>query len=124
MRIALIASSLRRAGAEKQIVYMARALRQTGADIRLFHLGEENYYQPVLAQAGIPMRQIFTSGRPLLMLTRLVKELSVFKPHIVLASQFGDLVFATLAGRLCRALILGGVRSDGFYELRTEGRRA
>jgi glycosyltransferase involved in cell wall biosynthesis len=124
MRIALIASSLRLAGAEKQCVYMARALCQAGVDIRVFHLGEENYYQPVLTQAGIPVRQIFARGRPLLMLTRLVKELSTFKPHIVQASQFGDLVFATFAGRLCRALVLGGVRSDGFYELRSAGRRA
>jgi len=58
------------------------------------------------------------------MLFRLTKELSAFKPHIVLASQFGDLIFAGLAGRACRALVFGGVRSDGFYELRTSGRRS
>jgi glycosyltransferase involved in cell wall biosynthesis len=124
MRIALIASSLRLAGAEKQFVYMARALWQAGVDIRVYYLGAGDHYQTVLAQTGIPLRQIFTQGRPLLMLTRLVKELSTFRPHIVLASQFGDLVFAALAGRFCRALVLGGVRSDGFYELRSVGRRA
>src|SRR5207249_10444231 len=53
-----------------------------------------------------------------------LKEVCAFKPHIVLASQFGDLIFATFAGHLCRAFVLGGVRSDGFYELRTSGRRA
>jgi glycosyltransferase involved in cell wall biosynthesis len=47
-----------------------------------------------------------------------------FKPDIVLASQFGDLVFAAPAGRLCGSLVLGGVRSDGFYELRSLGWRA
>src|SRR5690349_280702 len=124
MRIALIASSLRLAGAEKQFVYMARALWQAGVDVRVYYLGAGDHYQKVLAQTGIPMRQIFTQGRPLLMLTRLVKELCTFKPHIALASQFGDLIFAAFAGRFSRALVLGGVRSDGFYELRYAGQRA
>jgi glycosyltransferase involved in cell wall biosynthesis len=124
MRVALIASSLRLAGAEKQFVYMARALSSAGVDIRVFYLGKGDHYQSVLTEAGIPLRQIFNPGRPLLMLARLFKEVSTFKPHIVVASQFGDLTFATLAGHFCRAFVLGGVRSDGFYELRTAGRRA
>jgi glycosyltransferase involved in cell wall biosynthesis len=72
----------------------------------------------------MPLRQIFKRNRPLLMLASLLKEMLAFRPHMVLASQFGDLSFATLAGLACRALVLGGVRSDGFYELRTSGRRA
>jgi glycosyltransferase involved in cell wall biosynthesis len=123
MRIALIASSLRLAGAEKQFCYVARELFEAGIDVRVFYLGAGDHYQNVLADAGIPLRQIFNRGRPLLMLVRLMKELTAFRPHIVLASQFGDLVFAGPAGRLCHALVLGGIRSDGFYELRTLGRR-
>jgi len=124
MRVALIASSLRRAGAEKQFCYMARALAEAGIDARVFYLGTGDYYQKVLTEAGIPVRQIFNQGQSFLMLIRLIKELAALKPDIVLASQFGDLMFAGLAGRLCRALVLGGVRSDGFYEIRTSGRRS
>jgi len=124
MRVALIASSLRLAGAEKQFSYMARTLNESGIDARVFYLGGGDHYQKVLTDAGVPVRQIFNRGHPLLMLVRLIKELAALKPHIVLASQFGDLVFAGLAGRLCGALVLGGVRSDGFYELRTSGRRS
>lgn len=124
MRVALIASSLCRAGAEKQFSYMARTLHEAGIDTRVYYLGAGDYYQTVLTDAGIPLHQIFNPGRPLLMLFRLTRELTAFKPHIVLASQFGDLVFAGLAGRACRALVFGGIRSDGFYELRTSGRRS
>jgi glycosyltransferase involved in cell wall biosynthesis len=123
MRIALIASSLRLAGAEKQFCYVARALFEAGLDVRVFYLGAGDHYQTVLTDAGIPVRQIFSAGRPLLMLIRLIKELVAFRPRILLASQFGDLVFAGPAGRLCNAMVLGGIRSDGFYELRTSGRR-
>jgi glycosyltransferase involved in cell wall biosynthesis len=124
MRIALIASSLRRAGAEKQFSYMARALFEAGVDTRVFYLGGGDHYHPVLINAGIPVHQIFNRGKPFLMLLRLIKDFAVLKPDVVLASQFGDLIFAGLAGRLCGAIVLGGVRSDGFYEIRTSGRRS
>src|SRR5256885_16945491 len=93
MRVALIASSLRLAGAEKQFSYMARALFEAGIDARVFYLGGGDHYQAVLSGAGIPLEQIFQRDRPLLMLARLIKALRTFKPHLVLASQFGDLIF-------------------------------
>jgi glycosyltransferase involved in cell wall biosynthesis len=124
MRLALIASSLRRAGAEKQFSYMARALHEASIESHVFYLGAGDHYQSVLTDAGVPVRQIFNRRQSFLMLIRLIKELAALRPHIVLASQFGDLVFAGLAGRLCGALVLGGVRSDGFYEIRTSGRRS
>jgi len=124
MRVALIASSLRRAGAEKQFCYTARALAAAGIDARVFYLGAGDYYQKILTEADIPVRQIFNRGQSYLMLLRLIRALAVLKPEVVLASQFGDLMFAGLAGRLCRALVLGGVRSDGFYEIRTSGWRS
>src|SRR5437763_1131977 len=114
MRMALIASSLRLAGAEKQFVYVARSLSDAGADARVFYLGGGDHYQEVLRRTAIPFEQIFHAGRPLLMLAQLIKELWRFKPDIVLASQFADLIFAVPAGRLCNSLVLGGVRSDGF----------
>ncbi len=124
MRIALIATSLRLAGAEKQFAYAARSLVQAGADVRVFHLGADDYYRKALLQAGVPVRQILHPNRPLIMLLRLSIALQQFRPDIVLASQFGDLAFAVPAGRACNALVLGGVRSDGFYELRTSGKRS
>src|ERR1051326_6592286 len=124
MRIALIASSLRLAGAEKQFTYTARALFDAGVDARGFYLGPGDHYQQVLSKAGIPLQQIYNEGRSLFMLARLTRQLLGFKPHLTLASQFGDLIFAGPAGRLSNALVIGGVRSDGFYELRTSGRRS
>lgn len=123
MRLALVATSLRLAGAEKQFAYAAQTLSSKGLDVRVYHLGEEDHFQRRLREAGIPVRQIFGPGRPLAMLARLGLELLRFRPHLVQASQFGDLVFASPAGRICGALVLGGVRSDGFYELRTSGKR-
>jgi glycosyltransferase involved in cell wall biosynthesis len=122
LRVAVVASSLNLAGAEKQTFYMARALLNAGIEVQFFYLGEGGHYETLLRQAGVPVRQIYTPNRPWSMLARLTGDLCRWRPQIVLAAQFGDLRYAAAAGRLCQALVLGGIRSDGFYELNTYGR--
>lgn len=122
LRVAIVASSLRLAGAEKQTFYQARALHRAGIEARLFHLGSDGHYLGALRQAGVPLRQIYMPDKPWLMLAKLTGDLQQLRPQIVLAAQFSDLLYAIAAGRLCGALTLGGVRSDGFYELNGHGR--
>lgn len=121
LRVAVVASSLRLAGAEKQTYYQALALHKAGIDVRLFHPGAGGYYLTALRQAGVPVRQIFEPNRPWRTLVRLTDDLWRLRPHIILAAQFSDLQYAGAAGRLCGALTLGGIRSDGFYELNSHG---
>lgn len=120
-RVAMIASSLRRGGAEKQTVYLARALHEAGVDIRFYHLGNGGPYASVLQDKGIPVSQFHIPNNPWNILTRLIGELSRWRPHIVFTNQFGDLRFGAIAGRICGALTLGGIRSDGHYELNAHG---
>ena len=121
-RVALVASSLRLGGAEKQTVYTARALVQAGMDVRFFYLGSGGHYEAVLRRLGVPLRQIFAENKPWVMLARLIRALWQWRPHVVMAGQFSDLLHGGPAGRFCNALTLGGVRSDGFYELNAHGR--
>src|SRR2546430_3014520 len=122
VRIGLVASSLRLGGAEKQTVYMARALLNSGIDLEFFYLGGGGYYEAVLRKTGVSVRQIYTPNRPGIMLGKLIAALRQFRPDIVLASQFGDLLHGAIAGRLCNGLTLGSVRSDGLRELKAHGR--
>lgn len=121
LRLAIIASSLRRGGAEKQCVYIARALRRAGVDVHLYYLGKGGHYETVLRESGVPVHQIFHARRPWKILFELALALRRWRPDIVLVHQFGDLHYGATAGRLCGALVLGGVRSDGWYELRSYG---
>lgn len=121
-RVALVASSLRLGGAEKQTVYTARALVQAGMDVRFFYLGSGGHYEAVLRRLSVPLCQIFAANKPWVMLVRLIRALWLWRPHVVMAGQFSDLLHGGAAGRFCNALTLGGVRSDGFYELNAHGR--
>jgi len=122
LRVALITSSLSMGGAEKQTVYIARALVNAGIDVRVFHLGGDGPYEAVLQQAGVPICRLYRANKPWVILGRLIRMLRQWKPDIILVSQFGDMVYGVIGARCCGALILGGVRSDGCYELNVRGR--
>jgi glycosyltransferase involved in cell wall biosynthesis len=124
IRIALVTSSLRLAGAEKQTVYMARALRSAGIAITCFFLGGEGHYETELRKLNVPVCRIYKRNRPWVILTRLIKALYEFRPHIMFAPQFGDLLQGGIAGRLCQSLVIGGLRSDGLQELKVNRRRS
>ena len=56
LRVALVASSLRLGGAEKQTAYIARALLRAGSDARFFYVGDGGYYERIVRETGIPFR--------------------------------------------------------------------
>jgi glycosyltransferase involved in cell wall biosynthesis len=124
VRVALVTSSLRLAGAEKQTVYIARALRKAGIEITCFFLGQGGHYETTLRQMGIPIRQICQPNRPWLILAGLSQAFYKFRPHLMFAPQFGDLLQGGIAGRLGRALVIGGLRSDGLQDLKFNRRRS
>lgn len=123
LRAALITSTLALGGAEKQFVYIARALQTLGVDVRVFYYGPGGPYVHALTRAGIPVCHVHVPGRPLAILLRLVPRVCRFRPQLVFVGQFGDLAHGGIAGRCARALTVAGVRSNGHYELEAHPRR-
>ncbi len=122
LRIALIAGTLGRAGAEKQLVYMARALRGAGADVRVYCVTQGEYYESRLRNDGLEVRWFGQSSHPLLRLSALTADLRKFRPNIVQSTHFFTNLYSGLAGRFCRALSIGAIRNETRYELDDNGR--
>ena len=108
-RVALVTSSLRLAGAEKQTMYIARALHEAKLELTCFFLGERGHYETALGQIGIHVRKIYKQNRPWSILVRLITGFYEFRPHIMFAPQFGDLLQGGDFGRADRA----GCRCQG-----------
>ena len=125
LRIAMVASSLHRAGAEKQFVYMAGAMHQARVDVRVFYCGTGGAYERTLRAMGVRVCETNHARQPFRILWALVRALREFRPHIVMASQFSEIIHAGIPGRMFGAMTIAGVRSDGFYEMnRARFRRA
>ena len=112
LRIALIAGTLGQAGAEKQLVYMARSLREAGADLRVYSLTRGEFYEAHLRELGVEPRWFGRFGNirfaniPL-RLASLAGQLGRFRPHIVQSGHFFCNLYAGLCGRLTGALPMG-----------------
>ena len=70
LRVALLAGCLERHGAEKQAVFMARALRQAGVDVRVYSLTRGDHYEHVLRSEGFDSRWAGRLRNPLLRVLR------------------------------------------------------
>ena len=83
LRVAFVAGTLGQGGAEKQLVYIVRALMQAGVDVRVYSLTRGEHYEPALRSLGADMRWIGKRSSPASRLLSLVRDLRDFKPHVV-----------------------------------------
>jgi glycosyltransferase involved in cell wall biosynthesis len=117
LRIAFVAGTLGQAGAEKQLVYMARSLQAAGADLRVYCLTRGEYYERHLRELGIEPRY-FDGSRSIRFakvparMASLAAKLVRVKPHIVQSSHFFCNLYAGLWGRLSGTLSIGAMRND------------
>jgi glycosyltransferase involved in cell wall biosynthesis len=121
VRVALVAGCLVQGGAEKQLVYTARALQTVGAEVRVFSLTRGQYYEPVLRELGLEPCWIGRYAHPLLRVGVLAAQLWRFRPHVIQSNLFFTNLYAALAGRVCGALTIGASQSDLTYEMKDTG---
>lgn len=121
LRVAFVAGTLAQGGAEKQLVYMAIALQQSGVDARVYCLRRGEHFESVLRNAGVDTVWVGQRTAPVLRLAALSHALGRFRPHIVQAAHFYANLYSTAAARLCGALAIGTVRGDAVIDLRENG---
>lgn len=122
MRIALVAGTLGQGGAEKQLVYMARALRDSGADVRVYCLTRGEYYERELTEIGIAPRWFGRFTSPPMRTLTLAASLRSFRPNIVQSAHFYTNLYVTMAARLVGAAGIGAARNDVVHEVAYNGR--
>lgn len=121
LRVALLAGMLGQGGAEKQLMYMTRALRQAGVDVRVYTLTAEGAYEPILRAIGIQPIWVGRFANPLLRLATLAHLLRRFRPHVIQSTHSFANLYVGLVGRLFGAISLGALRSSLHCSNETNG---
>ncbi len=111
-RVALIAGTLGQGGAEKQLVYAARALASSGVEVLVLSLTRGEHHEAALREAGIPMRHVGGKEGVAPRLARIAREVRRFRPQIVQAAHTYTNLYASLAARSAGALGIGALRSS------------
>lgn len=112
LRVALLAGCLERHGAERQAVFMARALRQAGVEVRIYSLTRGDHYESVLRSEGFVVEWAGRVRNPLLRVGVLIQQMWGFKPHIVQATLGHNNLHAAIVARMLGAISLGALRTD------------
>lgn len=121
LRVAIIAGTLGFGGAEKQLVYLANALAQTGIEVRVYCLTQDEPYEGVLRKEGITVVWFGQSGSPILRVFALINLLRDFRPHFIHSAHFYTNLYAAIASKFTGGVAIGSLRSDLEYELSANG---
>lgn len=116
-RVAFVAGSLDRGGAEKQLIYMVRQLRRAGVEVCVCVVAGGGALEYSLRELGVsPLRVGPTSTRlgRIGVLYRILRE---FRPDVVHAVHFHLTPYVVVVARLLGALAVAGVRNDGHRAL-------
>jgi glycosyltransferase involved in cell wall biosynthesis len=122
LRIALLAGTLSQGGAEKQFVYVARALKEMGVAVRLFSLTRGEHYEASLEALGLHPIWVGRFANPLIRLLVVTRLAATFRPHIFQAWHFYTNLYVSLLPRFQSGVLgVGAIRNDAFHEVETNG---
>ncbi len=122
LRICFLAGTLGQGGAERQLFYIASALKSAGAEVLVLTLMSGEVWESRLEAIGIPVEFVGASASRLRRLLAISKAVRGFRPDIVQSQHFYTNGYSAVAARLCGARSVGAVRSDGLLDMRDCGR--
>jgi len=121
MRVAFLAGTLGRGGAERQLYYMLRALKGAGADVRLLSLTSGEEWEQPIRELGVPVEWVGQRRGKATRLLRTARAVHALKPDIVQSAHFYTNLYVVGAARMTGCREIGAIRSDAVREVRANG---
>ena len=122
LRVCLIAGTLGQGGAERQLFYMLQCLKECGAEVNLLSLTQGEYWEAPIQRLGVPIYFVGGPGTRLRRLRCVIQTVRRLRPQVIQCQHFYTNLYGALAARWLGLPSVGGVRSDGFNELKSNGR--
>jgi len=122
LRVAFVAGTLGQGGAEKQLVYSVKSLKEAGFDVRVFSLTTGEWYEDAINELNAGPDWIGRYKHSVLRLYALARQVAEFRPHVLQASHFFANLYVGIVGRLSRTLSIGAIRSDLEFDVSPNGR--
>lgn len=120
-RVTLLAGTLGQGGAEKQLVYLAQALRDVDVDVNVLALTQGEFHEATLRTLGVVPTwvggQTSVAGR----LAAIGRALRQQRPDVLLAGHFYVNLYVRLASLPLGVFGVGTARSDVEHEVRANG---
>lgn len=117
MKVCFIAGTLGRGGAERQLLYMLRALRDVGIESRVLCLTRGESFEAPIRDLGIEVEWVGTTRSRIIRMLTIINNIRRRPVDIVQSAHFYTNLYAAAAARSLGISSIGAIRSDLTYEL-------
>jgi glycosyltransferase involved in cell wall biosynthesis len=122
LKVCFLAGTLGRGGAERQLVYMLRALKHAGIQLRVLCLTRGEFFESEIQRLGVNVEYIGAGGSKPARLYRIINSLRREPADIVQSVHFFTNLYTAVSARFVGALGIGAIRNDlTSEELRING---
>ena len=121
LRICFIAGTLGRGGAERQLYYILRCLRDQGAHPHVLSLTRGEFWEERIQAMGVPVEWVGRSASRLVRIAAIARKVAALRPQVIQSQHFHANLYATLAARLTGSREIGALRSNARSEVRANG---
>lgn len=121
LRICFLAGTLGQGGAERQLFYMLRALREAGDCARVLSLSQGEFWESQIRELGVEVSYVGSSRLRLKRLFNILREVMDFHPDIIQSQHFYTNGYSAVAASLIRARAIGAVRGSGSADMQDCG---
>ncbi len=121
LKVCFLAGTLGRGGAERQLIYMLRALKQLGMHARVLTLTTGEPLEREIREMGVEVRWVGASRWRLIRLLRIFRELRREPADILQSAHFYTNLYVALAAWLLGIKSVGAIRNDLISELQSNG---
>lgn len=121
-RVAFVAGTLGRGGAERQLFYMLRTLVEAGAHPVVACLTTGEHWEEEIGGLGVPVVWFGRSANPATRVFDLIRVLRPFRPAFLQSAHFHTNLYTVGAARAMGALEIGAIRGDARWSVDSLGR--
>lgn len=121
MQVCFLAGTLGQGGAERQLFYLLKALRQSGANVRLLCLTQGEFWEQPIRELGVEVSWVGRAASKTARLRRIVAELRARRPDVLQSQHFYTNLYAATAARALGVKEIGALRNDCISEVQANG---
>lgn len=121
LSIGFIAGTLGRGGAERQLIYMLRALQNEGVSARILCLTRGEAFEQEVLDLGIKVDWVGETRNRFMRLKKIISNLRETPVDVVQSAHFYTNIYAAAAGKVLNVPSIGAIRNDLTSEIAANG---
>jgi glycosyltransferase involved in cell wall biosynthesis len=122
LHVSFLAGTLGQGGAERQLYYILRTLRDRGAKVRLLSLSRGEFWEERIRALGIPVVWVGQSSARFVRLFRVLAALRDDPPDVLQSQHFYTNLYAAAAARWLGVPSVGAMRNRLAWDMQNVGR--